>query len=74
MTFQYNHFFENVVETLNLTIIAINLLEQVAARWRPEGARKPDILDAPVFYPTEEVSVVALLSVLLKFHNVSLSL
>lgn len=28
--------------------------QKVAARWRPEGARKPDILDAPVFYPTEE--------------------
>ncbi|XP_062084398.1 putative lysine-specific demethylase JMJ16 [Humulus lupulus] len=28
--------------------------QKVVARWRPEGARRPDIQDAPVFYPTEE--------------------
>ncbi|KAJ6858236.1 lysine-specific demethylase JMJ16 [Populus alba x Populus x berolinensis] len=28
--------------------------QKVSARWRPEYARKPDIEDAPVFYPTEE--------------------
>lgn len=28
--------------------------QKVIARWRPEEARKPDLLDAPVFYPTEE--------------------
>jgi len=30
---------------------------QVIARWRPEDARRPHIEDAPVFYPTEEVSL-----------------
>nr|GEY57778.1 putative lysine-specific demethylase JMJ16 isoform X1 [Tanacetum cinerariifolium] len=29
--------------------------QKVIARWRPEESRKPDLLDAPVFYPTEEV-------------------
>ncbi|KAG4911105.1 hypothetical protein JHK87_057221 [Glycine soja] len=28
--------------------------QKVVARWRPEDARKPNIEDAPVFYPTEE--------------------
>nr|XP_043631774.1 putative lysine-specific demethylase JMJ16 [Erigeron canadensis]XP_043631775.1 putative lysine-specific demethylase JMJ16 [Erigeron canadensis] len=28
--------------------------QKVLARWHPEEARKPDLLDAPVFYPTEE--------------------
>ncbi|XP_024025134.1 putative lysine-specific demethylase JMJ16 [Morus notabilis] len=28
--------------------------QKVAARWRPEGARKLDIQDAPIFYPTEQ--------------------
>ncbi|KAK1409754.1 hypothetical protein QVD17_36283 [Tagetes erecta] len=28
--------------------------QKVIARWRPEEARRPDLLDAPVFYPTEE--------------------
>eukprot|EP00897_Mesotaenium_endlicherianum_P002632 jgi/Mesen1/2397/ME000157S01531 len=27
---------------------------QVLARWRPENARRPDVPDAPVFYPTPE--------------------
>lgn len=35
-------------------------LEQVTARWRPEDSCRPDLEDAPVFYPTEEVSVVTL--------------
>ncbi|CAN1765997.1 Putative lysine-specific demethylase JMJ16 [Linum perenne] len=29
-------------------------MAQVTARWRPESARRPDIEEAPVFYPTEE--------------------
>ncbi|KAF4371633.1 hypothetical protein F8388_026139 [Cannabis sativa] len=28
--------------------------QKVVARWRPGDARRPDIQDAPVFYPTEE--------------------
>ncbi|PON55481.1 FY-rich [Parasponia andersonii] len=28
--------------------------QKVVARWRPEDARRPNIQDAPVFYPTEE--------------------
>ncbi|KAK7278300.1 hypothetical protein RJT34_23326 [Clitoria ternatea] len=28
--------------------------QKVVARWRPEDARRPNIEDAPVFYPTEE--------------------
>ncbi|KAL5566870.1 hypothetical protein UlMin_030034 [Ulmus minor] len=28
--------------------------QKVAARWRPEDAQRPDLQDAPVFYPTEE--------------------
>ncbi|XP_076897466.1 putative lysine-specific demethylase JMJ16 [Bidens hawaiensis] len=28
--------------------------QKVIARWRPEEARLPDLLEAPVFYPTEE--------------------
>ncbi|XP_020225804.1 putative lysine-specific demethylase JMJ16 [Cajanus cajan] len=28
--------------------------QKVVARWRPEEARRPNIEDAPVFYPTEE--------------------
>ncbi|KAJ9540112.1 hypothetical protein OSB04_026618 [Centaurea solstitialis] len=28
--------------------------QKVIAKWRPEEARMPDLLDAPVFYPTEE--------------------
>ncbi|CAK7341125.1 unnamed protein product [Dovyalis caffra] len=28
--------------------------QKVSARWHPEYPRKPDIEDAPVFYPTEE--------------------
>ncbi|KAJ0465354.1 putative chromatin remodeling & transcription regulator FYR family [Helianthus annuus] len=28
--------------------------QKVIARWRPEKARRPDLLEAPVFYPTEE--------------------
>lgn len=28
--------------------------QQVIARWRPEDARRPNLEDAPVFYPTEE--------------------
>ncbi|CAN1765991.1 Putative lysine-specific demethylase JMJ16 [Linum perenne] len=28
--------------------------QKVTARWRPESARRPDIEEAPVFYPTEE--------------------
>ncbi|KDP23713.1 hypothetical protein JCGZ_23546 [Jatropha curcas] len=28
--------------------------QKVTARWHPEYARRPDIEDAPVFYPTEE--------------------
>ena len=31
------------------------VLEQVTATWRPEEACRPDLEDAPVFYPTEEV-------------------
>ncbi|CAN1246953.1 Putative lysine-specific demethylase JMJ16 [Linum grandiflorum] len=29
-------------------------MAQVTARWRPEYARRPDIEEAPVFYPTEK--------------------
>ncbi|XP_015875570.3 putative lysine-specific demethylase JMJ16 isoform X1 [Ziziphus jujuba] len=28
--------------------------QKVAAKWRPEDDRRPDLQDAPVFYPTEE--------------------
>ncbi|KAI7742825.1 hypothetical protein M8C21_005665, partial [Ambrosia artemisiifolia] len=28
--------------------------QKVIARWHPEKARRPDLLEAPVFYPTEE--------------------
>lgn len=28
--------------------------QKVTARWRPEGACRPEVQDAPVFYPTEE--------------------
>ncbi|KAK7269048.1 hypothetical protein RIF29_21763 [Crotalaria pallida] len=28
--------------------------QKVVARWRPEDARRPNLEDAPVFYPTEE--------------------
>ncbi|OIW13771.1 hypothetical protein TanjilG_31660 [Lupinus angustifolius] len=28
--------------------------DQVVARWRPEDARRPNLEEAPVFYPTEE--------------------
>uniref|UniRef100_A0A164ZCB1 JmjC domain-containing protein n=1 Tax=Daucus carota subsp. sativus TaxID=79200 RepID=A0A164ZCB1_DAUCS len=28
--------------------------QKVNARWRPEGACRPEVQDAPVFYPTEE--------------------
>ncbi|KAK3200750.1 hypothetical protein Dsin_024165 [Dipteronia sinensis] len=28
--------------------------QKVTARWRPENARRPELEDAPVFYPTEE--------------------
>ncbi|KAL4578217.1 hypothetical protein LXL04_014337 [Taraxacum kok-saghyz] len=28
--------------------------QKVIAKWRPEEARIPDLVDAPVFYPTEE--------------------
>ncbi|XP_019151113.1 PREDICTED: lysine-specific demethylase JMJ18-like isoform X1 [Ipomoea nil] len=28
--------------------------QKVTAQWRPEEARRPDLYDAPVFYPTEE--------------------
>ncbi|KAM7532196.1 hypothetical protein LguiB_035606 [Lonicera macranthoides] len=28
--------------------------QKVIARWRPEQARRPEVQDAPVFYPTEE--------------------
>lgn len=35
--------------------LMIEVWEQVTARWRPEGACRPNIEDAPVFYPTEEV-------------------
>ncbi|KAL8539023.1 hypothetical protein ACS0TY_000863 [Phlomoides rotata] len=28
--------------------------QKVTAKWRPEEARRPDIEDAPVFYPSEE--------------------
>ncbi|KAI3793592.1 hypothetical protein L1987_36212 [Smallanthus sonchifolius] len=31
-----------------------NNCQKVFARWRPEEARRPDLLEAPVFYPTEE--------------------
>lgn len=31
------------------------ILEQVVARWRPEESCRPELEDAPVFYPTEEV-------------------
>ena len=31
------------------------VLQQVTARCRPEEACRPDLEDAPVFYPTEEV-------------------
>ncbi|XWS64754.1 hypothetical protein CRYUN_Cryun05aG0030800 [Craigia yunnanensis] len=31
-----------------------NDCQKVTARWRPEEACRPDIEDAPVFYPTEE--------------------
>ncbi|KAK9061393.1 hypothetical protein SSX86_018574 [Deinandra increscens subsp. villosa] len=31
-----------------------NNCQKVAARWHPEEARMPDLLEAPVFYPTEE--------------------
>ncbi|KAI3799564.1 hypothetical protein L1987_34863 [Smallanthus sonchifolius] len=31
-----------------------NNCQKVIARWRPEEARRPDLLEAPVFYPTEE--------------------
>lgn len=36
----------------------IDVLEQVTAKWRPEEGRRPDLKDAPVFYPTEEVFIV----------------
>ncbi|MCE3050234.1 putative lysine-specific demethylase jmj16, partial [Datura stramonium] len=29
--------------------------QRLTARWRPEEACRPDLGDAPVFYPTEEV-------------------
>jgi hypothetical protein len=29
---------------------------QVVARWNPSGARRPVLEEAPVFYPSEEVS------------------
>lgn len=32
--------------------------QKVIARWRPEDARRPQIENAPVFYPTEEVSLL----------------
>ncbi|KAI3509916.1 hypothetical protein L1887_25441 [Cichorium endivia] len=28
--------------------------DEVIAKWRPEEARMPDLIDAPVFYPTEK--------------------
>lgn len=37
--------------------ISYELLEQVTARWHPEEARRPDLQDAPVFYPSEEVFI-----------------
>ncbi|KAI3783119.1 hypothetical protein L2E82_13181 [Cichorium intybus] len=27
---------------------------KVIVKWRPEEARMPDLIDAPVFYPTEK--------------------
>lgn len=42
-------------------LIAIDIskkMEQVVARWHPVDARRADIEDAPVFYPTEEVNNV----------------
>ncbi|XP_022719057.1 putative lysine-specific demethylase JMJ16 isoform X2 [Durio zibethinus] len=32
-----------------------NDCQKVTARWHPEEARRPDLEDAPVFFPTEEV-------------------
>lgn len=32
-------------------------LEQVTAKWHPEDARRPDLEEAPVFYPSEEVLI-----------------
>jgi histone demethylase JARID1 len=29
--------------------------QKVTARWHPDEARRPDLEDAPVFYPSEEV-------------------
>ncbi|KAF8116176.1 hypothetical protein N665_0020s0035 [Sinapis alba] len=29
-------------------------LDQVSARWHPDEARRPDLDDAPIFYPSEE--------------------
>lgn len=34
------------------------VLEQVSARWHPEDGQRPDIQDAPVFRPTEEVFIL----------------
>ncbi|CAI9759864.1 unnamed protein product [Fraxinus pennsylvanica] len=31
-----------------------NNCQKVTAKWRPEEARRPDLVEAPVFYPTEE--------------------
>lgn len=28
------------------------------AKWHPEEPHRPDLVDAPVFYPSEEVSTV----------------
>lgn len=29
--------------------------EQIVARWRPDGSRRPILDEAPVFHPTKEV-------------------
>ena len=46
----------------NAIWLIIECLVQVSARWHPESAHKPEIEDAPVFYPTEEVYIFACLN------------
>ncbi|KAJ1409286.1 JmjN domain [Sesbania bispinosa] len=36
-----------------------NNCQKVVARWRPEDALRPNLEDAPVFYPTEEVLFIS---------------
>ena len=54
----YGKFLRHLQEDVFFLSAYAHHIMQVIARWNPSGARRPVLEEAPVFYPSEEVSYI----------------